>query len=259
MGEKLAGIYKAIIAVSREIVPIAKEQENKTQKFMFRGIDDVYNMLQPLMSKHGIFTTSEIIERTEHSYQTSSNATWHFVVLKMRYHFWAEDGSSVHTETVGEGADGGDKASNKAMAIADKYALIQMFKIPTKDMCDPDADTPPEQVVDKAPKQQQPPATQQPPAGDPPTDKGKPDLINGVSIDLIPFGPNKGIRWDSLAEADLKKSIDFFDKLIGQGQDFTVDGKVYSQQQATRIVNHLKILVSKFSGGKGNGKNNNKR
>ena len=42
--------------------------------------------------------------------------------------------------------DSGDKATNKAMAIAMKYALFQVFCIPTDEMKDPDAETPDEIV-----------------------------------------------------------------------------------------------------------------
>jgi hypothetical protein len=37
--------------------------------------------------------------------------------------------------------DSGDKSSNKAMSVAHKYALLQAFCIPTKDIDDPDAET----------------------------------------------------------------------------------------------------------------------
>ena len=43
--------------------------------------------------------------------------------------------------TLGEGMDSGDKASNKAMAIAYKYALFQVFCIPTEEMTDPDGES----------------------------------------------------------------------------------------------------------------------
>ena len=39
--------------------------------------------------------------------------------------------------------DSGDKASNKAMSAAFKYACFQTFCIPTEEMQDPDAETPP--------------------------------------------------------------------------------------------------------------------
>ena len=40
--------------------------------------------------------------------------------------------------------DSGDKATNKAMAIAMKYALFQVFCIPTEEMKDPNGETPDE-------------------------------------------------------------------------------------------------------------------
>ena len=53
---------------------------------------------------------------------------------KIKYIFYAEDGTSVEAITIGEGMDSGDKATNKSMAIAMKYALFQVFCIPTEEM-----------------------------------------------------------------------------------------------------------------------------
>jgi hypothetical protein len=61
-------------------------------------------------------------------------------VLKMRYSFVAADGSSIATDAVGEGMDSGDKASAKAMSIAQKYAILQTFLVPTEDAKDPEVD-----------------------------------------------------------------------------------------------------------------------
>ena len=41
---------------------------------------------------------------------------------------------------IGEGMDPGDKATNKALSIAFKYACFQLFCIPTEEMRDPDAE-----------------------------------------------------------------------------------------------------------------------
>ena len=56
--------------------------------------------------------------------------------------FRSEDGSNVSAVVIGEGMDTGDKATNKAMAIAFKYACFQVFCIPTEEMQDPDAKIP---------------------------------------------------------------------------------------------------------------------
>jgi hypothetical protein len=57
---------------------------------------------------------------------------------------------------VGEGMDSADKSSNKAMAVAFKYACFQVFCIPTEEMTndDPDAYSPEDSVkADKQPTQ----------------------------------------------------------------------------------------------------------
>lgn len=66
-----------------------------------------------------------------------------YSVCKMKYRFFAVDGSYVDAVVVGEGMDSGDKATNKAMSVAFKYACFQTFCIPTENLIDdPDADTP---------------------------------------------------------------------------------------------------------------------
>lgn len=50
--------------------------------------------------------------------------------------------------------DTGDKATNKAMSIAFKYACFQVFCIPTEEMIDPDAEV--HEVVKKGAKKEPP-------------------------------------------------------------------------------------------------------
>lgn len=134
-------IFKAMSDVMATVGAISKDQRNKTQGFNFRGIDQVYNALNRAMSRAGVFTTSEVISHNMSERTTSKGSVLITVAMQMRYTFYAEDGSNVTTEVVGEGMDSGDKATNKAMAIAHKYALLQAFCVPTEDMADPDADS----------------------------------------------------------------------------------------------------------------------
>ena len=53
----------------------------------------------------------------------------------------AEDGSRHTVKTFGEAMDSGDKATNKAMSAAYKYAAFQAFSIPTEGDNDADAQT----------------------------------------------------------------------------------------------------------------------
>ena len=135
-------IYQSITKIMEEVPSIGKTQRNKTQGFMYRGIDDVMNALQPLLAKNKVFIVPEILEKTREERTTSKGGNLIYSICKIKYKFYAEDGSSVEAITIGEGMDSGDKATNKAMAIAMKYALFQVFCIPTDEMKDPDSETP---------------------------------------------------------------------------------------------------------------------
>ena len=135
-------IYESITKIMEEVPSIGKNQRNKTQGFMYRGIDDVMNALQPLLAKNKVFIVPEILEQTREERISSKGGNLIYSICKIKYKFYAEDGSSVEAITIGEGMDSGDKATNKARAIAMKYALFQVFCIPTDEMKDPDSETP---------------------------------------------------------------------------------------------------------------------
>jgi len=134
-------IYPAMISVMKDVGAISKDKVNQMQKFKFRGIDDVYNSLHETMAKHGVFSVPTVLEERSEERKTKNGGALIYRILKIKYTFYAEDGSSVEAIVIGEGMDSGDKASNKAMSIADKYCLLQAFKIPTEDISDPDSET----------------------------------------------------------------------------------------------------------------------
>lgn len=134
-------IYSAISAIMADVGAVAKSSRNQQQGFMYRGIDAVMNALHPAMAGHHVFCTPEILEQTREDRQTNKGTNLIYSICKIRYTFYADDGSNVSVIVVGEGMDSGDKATNKAMAIAFKYACFQLFCIPTEEMMDPDAET----------------------------------------------------------------------------------------------------------------------
>lgn len=121
-------------SIMEEISAIAKDQKNTQQNFNFRGIDDVYNAVNPLLKKHRIFMTSKIlgdVKREERLTKNGGNMIW--TLFRVEWSFFAEDGSFVTSDAQGEAMDTGDKGSNKAMSTSQKYAIIQAFAIPTKE------------------------------------------------------------------------------------------------------------------------------
>lgn len=140
-------IYKKMSDVMRAVGYIGKDQKNAAQGFKFRGIDQFVNALYPALLAHGVFMTPRCV-REEHLLNEvvrssgKSGVDKHVTIL-MEYDFYAEDGSKVTVGPVpAEGLDSGDKATNKALSAALKYALIQTFSIPTEDMAEADLESP---------------------------------------------------------------------------------------------------------------------
>ncbi|ELY5808687.1 ERF family protein [Cronobacter sakazakii] len=134
MTEKL--VYQAISAVAKEMAAtgISKDRTNTQQNFKFRGIDQVYNALAPALVNHGLIILPRITERTVTERTTPKGTVLFYVVVKAEFDFVSTKDGSVHTVvTYGEAMDSGDKATNKAMSIAYKYAAFQAFCIPTEE------------------------------------------------------------------------------------------------------------------------------
>ena len=135
-------IYKQISSVMKAVDAIEKDRQNtQGTGYSFRGIDDIYNELHMHLANNGVFTTSEIIAERSEEKKSKTGSTLIYRILTIRFTFFAEDGSFVESEVIGEAMDSGDKASNKAMAVAHKYALMQIFAIPTKDNKDVEEQT----------------------------------------------------------------------------------------------------------------------
>lgn len=148
--EKVPMIYAAICGVMEDVGAVGKGDYNKSQGFKYRGIDAVMNALNPAMIKHKIFCTPEVLEQSRKERTTKGGSALIYSVCRMRYRFFTTDGSYVDAVVVGEGMDSGDKATNKAMAVAFKYACFQTFCIPTENlMDDPDKETPEESTRKK--------------------------------------------------------------------------------------------------------------
>jgi hypothetical protein len=144
-------IFKQIPKVMAEIEAIGKNRLNQTPgaSFKFRGIDDVYNELHSRLAKHGVFTVPIILGRERKDIVSKAGNKGYHAVTNFRFRFYAEDGSFVEADADGEAADYGDKVSNKAASIAHKYALLQVFCIPTEDDKDPDSVT--HNIVERGP------------------------------------------------------------------------------------------------------------
>ena len=121
---------------------IAKTGKNSQQGYAFRGIDQVYNTLSSVLSKHGLLMLPKALSRECVERQTKSGGALFYSTVHMEFTLVAaEDGSQHIIQTYGEAMDSADKSTNKAMSAAYKYAAMQAFCIPTEGDNDADATT----------------------------------------------------------------------------------------------------------------------
>lgn len=140
-----ASVYAKIAAVQGELskIGIAKNRRNSQGSgYNFRGIDDVYSALSPLLAQHGLVIVPRIVRREVVERSSRGGGALFYVTVHAEFDFISADDGSIHTAaTFGEAMDSGDKATNKAMSAAYKYAAFMTFAIPTEGDNDADATT----------------------------------------------------------------------------------------------------------------------
>lgn len=154
--QKTMFIFERMAKAMGDVAAIPKSRSGQGLNYKFRGIDDFMNALNPILSKHQIVFSFDIIKAEKESYDQKSVyqgnekiVKWTNALLTIKYTFYTVDGSWISCTTIGEGRDNSDKAHNKAMSAALKYALMQMFLVPTEDLVDQDDERPGD--VDKNP------------------------------------------------------------------------------------------------------------
>lgn len=145
MSDGTPKVYAAIHAVMSALgeVGIDKGNTNKQQGFKFRGVDDVYAALSPLLVKHKLLMLPRVTGRESFERKSKSGSPLFAAVVTIEFDFISvEDGSKHTISGYGEGMDSADKSTSKAASIAYKYAAFQGFCIPLEGaMPDPDEES----------------------------------------------------------------------------------------------------------------------
>ncbi len=140
------GVLQAIHAIQKAIIEcggIAKTHDTKSNnqdfKYKFRSIEDMYNVISPLMVQHGIILIP-YLESGRMSKIVNKKGDISFkTVVVMRYTLYCvADASFIETTMAGESNDAGDKGTIKAQSVAQKAFFIQCFCIPTSTDTDND-------------------------------------------------------------------------------------------------------------------------
>lgn len=233
-------IYELIGKAIGMIGAIGKDKVNSQQGFKYRGIDQVYNALNPVMAELGIFFCPEVIDQKREERVTKTGAVLTYTLLTIRFTAYAPDGSSVSMTVVGEGMDSGDKSSNKAMSVAMKYAMFQLFCIPTEELKDPDADV----YQDILPR------------GAKPEGQKSAQVSTGSTVppaqpaaQTPPPAPKKemseGAKFLVAAKAKLEKEIPGFD--FGKARaELVASGEVENVPSATITLDQAALLIGKM-------------
>ena len=142
-------INERMVAVTRRIASegIGKTRKNTHQNYNFRGVDEVMNRFAPLMADAGLYLRPAYSERSVVERQ-GKTGTLIYVTVKGDFTFTDDAGEAVTVGPFyGEAMDSGDKATNKAMAAAFKYAMFQTFCVPLEGVTGGDADNETHEVI----------------------------------------------------------------------------------------------------------------
>lgn len=151
-------IYAALAKMIAAVGVVGKNRKNAAQGYQFRGIDDVLSACQGVLAEHGVVCVPRVVEREREVVATKNGGSMASVRLLVDHTFFARDGSFVVCTTLGEAMDSGDKASNKAMSAALKYALVETLCIPTFED-ERDTETASPEMAAPTPQSGKPPTT----------------------------------------------------------------------------------------------------
>lgn len=126
-------IYPAMIKAMRAVTAVGKDGYNQQQNYPFRGIDGVLNALGPALRDAGVLPMPTLEHIQLRDTRTTQDRATREVQVRVRYTFYAEDGSSVEAVVPGESLDTSDKGTAKSMSVAFRIALLQIFALPTQE------------------------------------------------------------------------------------------------------------------------------
>lgn len=139
-------VYQMISQVTAKLCErggVGKDQTNEYDKYKFRGIDQIYDALAPILSSVGLVILPEMTSRDTEIKQSKNGGALNFVNLTVKYRLVSsEDGSECVVTVPGEAMDRSDKATNKALSAAYKYMCFQVFCIPLEGQDSMDKESP---------------------------------------------------------------------------------------------------------------------
>lgn len=136
---ELKSIHAAINWIMSQVGYVQKRKSSGLN-YSFAGEATLIQALRPYMVEAGItMSVVGVSNKLREKYETKSGTPMNSTVVDLVVRFYhAPSDTYLDVCSSGEGADSGDKSSNKALTGAYKYALRQTFCIETGD--DPDTE-----------------------------------------------------------------------------------------------------------------------
>tara|TARA_R100001244_G_scaffold2541_1_gene3950 strand:+ start:16825 stop:17595 length:771 start_codon:yes stop_codon:yes gene_type:complete len=152
-------VLRAIAAIMGEVGAVEKKGKNTFHNYEYATAADIAHALQRLQATHGLV----IVPHQRKMELLASDAV---MVIEFEFHVAHISGDRLEPSPVFSGmcaaknSKGGfdDKAANKCLTAATKYFALNLFRIPTGDYHDADADEAPKKQTQTAMK----PVTEQP-------------------------------------------------------------------------------------------------
>lgn len=137
----LAPLLAKLHRVAEAITNIEKNGRNDFQKYDFVQAVDVVRTVRELLFKERVIVLPAAGNARHHEYQASRGGAAFLTTVDLGYRFMDIDsGALIEVPWVGVGADtGGDKGIYKAYTGGLKYALLNLFLVPTGE--DPEGDS----------------------------------------------------------------------------------------------------------------------
>lgn len=228
-------IFALIPLAMDDIVQVPKTRMRKAGgegggSFAFRGIDDALNFVSPVMVKHGITPSVQLLQVSHSSCNVIDKYDKQKVMnrseLVLAVTFFADDGSWVRSICGGMATDYNDgTASNKAHAAAMKYAMFFGLMVPVERVALEDGDQDEEQ-------------------GD---SERAPQYVERAADAITPVtrpGDNKSEELMQVSLAAIKKAADAGDlTLLKNMQQRARNNAKFSDEQRNTIVKTINEYV----------------
>jgi len=129
----MTNVQQALAAASAAIGAVGKNQrmEAGPARYNYRGLDDLMDAAHGPLADNGITFAPhkiKIIDKMERT--TRSGSIQYHLRALITYRIYGPEADWIETTVLAEGTDTGDKAGNKLMSGALKYALGQVLAIP---------------------------------------------------------------------------------------------------------------------------------